>query len=304
MPQDDLPPAPAVLAQAVAGLSVWSRGDERAPHKPLLLLYVLARIQRGEPRLVSFVDVETCLGPLLKQVLSQRATHVEYPFWYLRTDGVWQVEGAAAAVRRAGTSIPLRAELRQMHGGMPADQDQWLRANPAGLVHLARQLLDAHFPETLHQDLCDDLGLSLQEPAVAAGRQRRPRDPRFRALVLRAYEFRCAVCGFDGRMDTTIVGLEAAHVRWHEAAGPDTEDNGLALCCIHQKLFDLGVFSLTPARHIAVSDLLNRSVETTDLMLRHHNQPLRGPRDDKAPIADAFRHWHWQQVFKKPARVA
>ena len=28
---------------------------------------------------------------------------------------------------------------------------------------------------------------------------KRPRDPRFRDLILRAYEFRCAVCGFDGR---------------------------------------------------------------------------------------------------------
>lgn len=210
----------------------------------------------------------------------------------------------AAGCPGCGSTIPIIAELRHAQGGPPADQDAWLRVHPAALVHMARQLLEAHFPETLHDDLCDRFGLSLQEPASGAAAAKRPRDPRFRDLILRAYEFRCAVCGFDGRLDTTVVGLEAAHVRWHQAAGPDTEDNGLALCSIHHKLFDLGVFSLTPVLSIAVSDLLNRSAETNDLMLRHHAQALRGPRPDKAPVAETFRDWHWQQVFKKPARAA
>jgi putative restriction endonuclease len=29
-------------------LNVWSRGDQRAPHKPLLVLYALGRWSRGE----------------------------------------------------------------------------------------------------------------------------------------------------------------------------------------------------------------------------------------------------------------
>jgi hypothetical protein len=29
------------------GLQVWTRGDERAPHKPLLLLYALGRCSGG-----------------------------------------------------------------------------------------------------------------------------------------------------------------------------------------------------------------------------------------------------------------
>ena len=41
-----------------AGINVWKRGEERAPHKPLLILYALARLQRGEPRLVRFDELE------------------------------------------------------------------------------------------------------------------------------------------------------------------------------------------------------------------------------------------------------
>jgi len=60
--------------------------------------------------------------------------------------------------------------------------------------------------------------------------------------VLTAYEWRCAVCGFDVQLGAIPIALDAAHIRWHQANGPDTERNGLALCALHHKTFDLGVF--------------------------------------------------------------
>lgn len=47
-------------------IRTWSRGDQRAPHKPLLLLMRLAALQRGEPRLTDFNSVEQKLTELLK----------------------------------------------------------------------------------------------------------------------------------------------------------------------------------------------------------------------------------------------
>ena len=35
-------------------LTVWKRGGERAPHKPLLALYAIGRALRGEPRMVEY----------------------------------------------------------------------------------------------------------------------------------------------------------------------------------------------------------------------------------------------------------
>jgi putative restriction endonuclease len=40
------------------------------------------------------------------------------------------------------------------------------------------------------------------------------------------------------------LGLEAAHIKWFQAGGPDIEANGLAMCSLHHKLFDLGVFTI------------------------------------------------------------
>ncbi|HFK4747421.1 TPA: restriction endonuclease, partial [Escherichia coli] len=35
------------LQQAIANIKIWHKGEQRAPHKPLLLLYVLAGYLNG-----------------------------------------------------------------------------------------------------------------------------------------------------------------------------------------------------------------------------------------------------------------
>jgi hypothetical protein len=49
------------------GLNVWSHGEERAPHKPLLVLYALGRWSRGETADVPFRDADRDLTALLKE---------------------------------------------------------------------------------------------------------------------------------------------------------------------------------------------------------------------------------------------
>jgi len=56
----------ALLAQ-FDGLNVWKRGSERAPHKPLLVLYALGKWSRGEDRLISFQEVDEDLAELLRE---------------------------------------------------------------------------------------------------------------------------------------------------------------------------------------------------------------------------------------------
>ena len=80
------------------------------------------------------------------------------------------------------------------------------------------------------------------------------RNPQFRRRVLVAYEYRCAVCGFDVRLGSVSIALNAAHIRWFQAGGPDEESNGLALCVLHHKTFDLGAFTVRPDGVLLVSD--------------------------------------------------
>ena len=42
------------LQQAIANIKIWHKGEQRAPHKPLLLLYILAGYLNGHPRLFDY----------------------------------------------------------------------------------------------------------------------------------------------------------------------------------------------------------------------------------------------------------
>ncbi len=64
--------------------------------------------------------------------------------------------------------------------------------------------------------------------------------------MLLAYQYRCGVCGHDLRLGSQTIGLEAAHIKWFQAQGPDIVPNGLALCSLHHKIFDLGAFAILP----------------------------------------------------------
>jgi predicted restriction endonuclease len=42
-------------------------------------------------------------------------------------------------------------------------------------------------------------------------------------------ERRCAICGYDTKVGQWDLALDAAHIQWHQAAGPSILQNGLAL---------------------------------------------------------------------------
>src|SRR5215468_9348034 len=96
------------------------------------------------------------------------------------------------------------------------------------------------------------------------------RDPQFRQRVLTAYEWRCAVCGFDVRLGSVSIALDAAHVRWHQAGGPAVESNGLALCVLHHKVFDLGAFTVTPGGLLLVSAQANGTAGFHEALIARH----------------------------------
>jgi putative restriction endonuclease len=173
---------------------------------------------------------------------------------------------------------------------------------------IARALLDENFPESVHDDICAAVGLDIEGLEIEAARARaarlRRRDPRFRQLVLVAYEYRCAMCGYDGRLDTETVGLDAAHVRWWAFDGPDSIDNALCLCGFHHKLLDRGVLGVTTDHRVAVSShFVGRGRAAEDLVLRLVGEPLNEPQRGQPLPAEDHVSWHTEQVFRAPARA-
>lgn len=282
----------------------WGRGKLRAPHKPLLLLIALAALQRGQKRL-AYADIRTPLKDLLLQYGPvSAAPRPFYPYWRLNNDvGLWEVERAAELKERADSSGDVREKDLMDLGvkaGFPSDLIRLFAQRPHLLHRVAHALLEANFPHSIHEDILDAVGFQW-EVLVTAPRARR--DPAFRDTILTIYERRCAMCGFDARLGDVSMGLEAAHVRWHSAGGPDTADNGLCLCTLHHKAFDCGALAVSDDLRIHVSARLTGSGPVGAALLDLAGKPLRHPQTGYPSVLDVHAQWHREQVFKGPGRV-
>jgi len=295
------------ILRAFDRMRVWQRGDQRAVHKPLLILFALAKVGAGDTATMDWNDVEPRLKALLDEFGpdgSGASRH--HPFWHLQTDGLWQLNGPAAILARPPSATPTLTELRDNHvrGGFPPALQEALQRDPQLVATIARRIVEAHFPESIRSDVLATVGLPDDLSAVASAQeQARRRDPAFREKVLLAYQYRCGVCGHDLRLGRQTIGLEAAHIKWFQAKGPDVVPNGIALCSLHHKVFDLGAFTILPGSYQMVfSQHLNGSDESAGRMLAYHGASLILPQTREYLPQPGFLDWHRKQVFKNPER--
>ena len=102
-----------------------------------------------------------------------------------------------------------------------------------------------------------------------------------------------------------MIGLEAAHIKWHAAGGPDEVANGLALCGLHHKAFDRGALGLEPVEaggyRVLVSSEVHGLSAPVRWFLDYHDSPLRAPRNTCLGPDPRFVKWHEKEVFRRPA---
>lgn len=289
-------------------ITIWKQGDKRAPHKPLLILYMLGRILRGDLTNAPFEDVDTNVGKLLDEFGPQNKTQALYPFWYLQNDDIWKLTNLPGTADDNLGSCPTKTRMRNLNvsGGFTHEVLEVLSLDRTLILEIAGNILHNHFPSTMHEDIFQEIGIdgdiSLLTGTYSAPTKSRIRDPKFREKVLRAYEYRCAVCGFDIRVGNDLVGLEAAHIKWHAYGGPDEEQNGLALCSLHHKLFDRGAFSLSNELIFLVSENAYGSKSFDDWLMRYHGQELRNPLRSNYLPREEYASWHIREVFRGEAR--
>jgi putative restriction endonuclease len=267
----------------------------------LLVLYAIGRALRGEPRMIEYARIDSDLRKLLIEFGPRRKSyHPEFPFWHLQTDGLWELSDTRNLVKRTGSDSPTEITLlsNKVQGGFPAEVFDELSRNNGLAREIVQDLLDAHFPETIHRDILDAVGIefSMETRVVIA------RDPEFRERILRAYEYSCAVCGFDVRLGSILIAVEAAHIKWHQAGGPDEERNGLALCSLHHKLFDRGVFTISDSMSVIVSESAHGTRGFQEWVVAYHGKEIRPPQRPNYYPHEDWISWHVREVFQGPGR--
>jgi putative restriction endonuclease len=129
--------------------------------------------------------------------------------------------------------------------------------------------------------------------------RRTVRDRIFRTRVLKAYDRRCALTGFQFINGGGRAEVEAAHIKSVEAKGPDVVQNGLALSGTVHWMFDRGLLSVSDDERILLSNHIN-DVDGVRKILNASGYARFPERADDRPDPQ-FLRWHRDRCFKGTA---
>jgi putative restriction endonuclease len=289
---------PDELLSRIQGLRQARIKDQRAPHKPLLLLYLLGQLDSTGSSAVSYREAEPQVSGLIAEFGPPATSRhrAAMPFFHLDRS-LWRLSQQATRAQH-GHLLSVDAQ-----GALDSGVENLLRADPVLRNTVVQRLLESNFPESYFDSICAAVGLPRpQFPSSSQperGQVPRRRDPRFREAVFIAYGYACAMCGYDGRLGRDPVGLEAAHVQWWAFEGPDEVCNSLALCELHHKLFDRGALGLGPDHEIRVSPAFSANSDVTKRLIDGLvGQSVRPPRNAAHAVAAEYVEWHKSQVFR------
>ncbi len=270
------------------------------------------RLANGAEPEFRYKDIESNLKKLLDEFGYGRAKpRPEHPFVYLGSKPeLWQVtdKDGQDIFKMSGPIDPSRSTparetvsfLREQANGRVSNEFAAALKDPILRDEIVRFLLNAEFPESTHEDVLNSVGLCLTENKTVG------RDPAFREKVLLAYENKCSFCDFSAYLRGRSVGVDAAHLRMHAKQGPSRIENGIALCTFHHRLFDSGAIGLGVTdgkREILVSQHLNVFDEpSSPPLLALSREPMRPPLRGYSPPAKEHIDWHYENLFKQPAR--
>jgi putative restriction endonuclease len=124
------------------------------------------------------------------------------------------------------------------------------------------------------------------------------RDKAFRDIVVREYDFSCAVCETKFRLDN-LIEATAAHIIPKHKNGSDDPRNGLALCRTHHWAFDSGIFTLTDDYEIMLSSFVKEADSQNFPLLEMDKKPVLLPSNKTVfPHPEAIR-WHRQNILRR-----
>ena len=277
----------------------WRRNDRRAPHKPLLVVLALARFSEGQ-RWISWNQVDEELSMLLSTFCHDPSPKPHYPFIRLQSDGIWVLQKDEGLVYNSSGDASVKS-LKELNpeGGLTDEFIASCEKNAGSNWALLRirEILESEFPPSLHDEIL--AALNVDDSFSSVHIVRRSRSPEFRQQVLDIYNGQCAICGFSGRLKGKLAGVEAAHIKWHAYGGPDEIRNGLALCSLHHKLFDLGALGLSDQLTVLVSPSFSGE-RTRPMVLDYEGKEIFIPRQRSVATdpEPAYVRWQRSEVYQ------
>lgn len=279
-------------------INMYKNGQHIAKHKPLLILYLLGRaINSGEVNF-TYSNIYEDANDFLSSFGA--SPKVNYPMWRLRNDNIllFHEENSISQNSSGDANI---SDLKCFGSFSFSDKiEKMIIKGSSTNNHIIKSevenIISNYFPESWHKDLLLSTGLQVLFDNDTI-RTKKKRDPNFKNEVAIAYNYKCAVCGFNIAILGKSTVNEAAHIKWHAYNGPDIVSNGLLLCPTHHKIFDRGIFTINKKLKIEISKKVSASKESDLLLFNYLDKEIRTPRNNNLSPKEEYLKWHKNKVF-------
>lgn len=294
----------------------FERTQERAPHKPLLLLAVIAQFEQGTitSNLIELTpDLSDAFRSYWYRVMPPDTDgRVVYPFFHLKSDGFWHLipRPGKEAILQSKRAIRSVGELNEVVGGVQLDDALFeLLQHPENRNVLTTTLLQGYFAEEVHQTLLEQSAINVEafrysqallqkiKPQKAEEESEPVRSQGFRRAVVTAYDHRCAMSGIRIVTPDGHSVVNAAHIVPWRVSHDDAPSNGLALSPLFHWAFDEGLVSINAGYRIVLSPHLRAADNIAGDLLALEKREIILPTDrDFWPDLQAL-EYHRKHVF-------
>lgn len=298
------------------------RAHGPAPHKPVLLLSVIALIEDGQ---VTENRFELC--PELAEVfirywskVTNRKPDISLPFFHLQSDEFWHLHPNAdyENALRVANRIKGVSRLREVVAYACLDDELFVLLTDAINRETIRQaLIRTYFHDYKEQiggliaesreigayreSLIDEAEtpFSAAKPIAPSGAAGKVRDAGFRQAIMRLYDYACAVCELRIVTMDGESAAEAAHIIPFRVSQNDDARNGISLCKLHHWAFDRGLFSLSERHRVIVSELMSDKRPTEWRLTELEDICIQLPDRVQLHPAQEAMAWHRDNVFRQ-----
>jgi len=284
--------------ERIGGINTYRKGNQRAPHKPLYLLLLIASVQQQLPRLQKFTSFESTLVEALHRFgLSNKTQNAHYPFWRLQNDKIAEVSPPTGYDIRRSSDDPKKSSLINLgaEGGFLKKYYQLLFNNLTIQSRAIDKILYAHFPPSIHEEILTFFDLRIE----GARAKDYFSDSEFRSRILSTYGNTCALTGYSLHFRGNFPGLEAAHLCWPQVGGNDDISNGILMTTLCRKLFHLGIIGIEPSDYsILISPQASDIGMRTGKLAKVLNKRISLPNGTNCQPSVENLTWHKRWVFR------
>ena len=283
------------------------RTKGQAPHKPLLLLSILDRIEQGtiqDHRIELTQDLTDTFFTYWNAIMGEdKITTIALPFYHMKSEPFWELQYRKGKdVYKSSPSLGGLQDRVEFAVIEPALFDMMVA--PGSRERIRYLLMSHYFSKVTSEkvmkigsfnmnawDYSEEIYSMVAEPFVPyqtdekkrklVKRYEQVREAGFSTTVRKNFEYHCAVC--RNRLVTpggqSIV--EGAHIiPWSESNNDDPR-NGLSLCRTHHWMFDKMMLTIRDDYTILLSKWVERNENKMEETVKLKNSEILLPKDSR-----------------------